>query len=306
MRGDQRAFDEAVRVALKVNAVFEGAGLALVDVHRDQSRCRLLAQDAPLAPGRETGATQAAQAGAGQGRDHAVDAALSRQKFVQHAVAALGHIAVEADGVVQLRLCVAALDGVRDRGRRCLVDAVLAHHGGGCGVAAADARHLDHAHIGARRQVMRQCLRQRSAPRHRAAQRTADPHRDAGRRCRTVAQHLEVVIEGGDLVDLGQRQPHLGGQRDEQGVGQAVVRVVDAVQVFDQKIARSWVVKRLALQQAAHFGLCLGRGLAALGLGARLARRLLRFDARQRDGDNVHAGLRQRISACEPSHISAA
>jgi hypothetical protein len=61
--GDQHAFDEAVRVAFEVDAVLEGAGLAFVDVHRHQPRRRLGAHDAPLAPGREACATQAAQAG---------------------------------------------------------------------------------------------------------------------------------------------------------------------------------------------------------------------------------------------------
>jgi hypothetical protein len=52
--GDQHAFEEAVRIALEVDAVLEGAGLALVDVHRHQARRRLGAHDAPLAAGRES------------------------------------------------------------------------------------------------------------------------------------------------------------------------------------------------------------------------------------------------------------
>jgi hypothetical protein len=62
--GDQHAFQEAVRVALQVEAVLEGAGLAFVDVDRHQARRGLLAHDAPLAPGRKARAAQAAQAGA--------------------------------------------------------------------------------------------------------------------------------------------------------------------------------------------------------------------------------------------------
>ena len=62
LRRDQQAFQEAVRIALEVGAVLEGAGLALVDVHRHQPRRRLVAHDAPLAPGRKARAAQAAQA----------------------------------------------------------------------------------------------------------------------------------------------------------------------------------------------------------------------------------------------------
>jgi pyrimidine deaminase RibD-like protein len=62
LRGDQHAFEEAVRVALQVETVLEGAGLAFVDVDGHQARGGLLAHDAPLAPRREACAPQAAQA----------------------------------------------------------------------------------------------------------------------------------------------------------------------------------------------------------------------------------------------------
>jgi len=67
--GDQRAFDEAVRIALEVIAVLEGARFALVDVDRHQARGRFGAHDAPFAPGRKAGAAQAAQAGMLHRRD---------------------------------------------------------------------------------------------------------------------------------------------------------------------------------------------------------------------------------------------
>ena len=75
--GDQHAFEEAVRVALEVDAVLEGAGLALVDVHGHQARRRLLAHDAPLAAGREARAAQAAQARGFHRRDDRFDVALA-------------------------------------------------------------------------------------------------------------------------------------------------------------------------------------------------------------------------------------
>ena len=48
---------------LEVVAVLEGAGLALVGVDRHQPRRRLGAHQRPLAPGREAGAAEPAQAG---------------------------------------------------------------------------------------------------------------------------------------------------------------------------------------------------------------------------------------------------
>jgi len=67
--GDQHAFQEAVRVALQVDAVLEGAGLALVDVDGHQARTRFAAHDAPLAACREACAAQAAQARVFHGLD---------------------------------------------------------------------------------------------------------------------------------------------------------------------------------------------------------------------------------------------
>ena len=68
-RGDERAFEEAVRIALEVVAVLERARLALVDVDRHQSRRRLGRHELPLAAGREAGAAQAAQPRVRQQRD---------------------------------------------------------------------------------------------------------------------------------------------------------------------------------------------------------------------------------------------
>ena len=49
-----------MRVTLQVGPVLEGAGLAFVDIDSKQAGGRLLAHDAPLAPGRETRAAEAA------------------------------------------------------------------------------------------------------------------------------------------------------------------------------------------------------------------------------------------------------
>ena len=75
--GDQHAFDEAVRIALEIVAVLEGAGLALVGVDRHQPRRRLGAHQRPFAPGRKAGAAEAAQAGVAHDLDHLVARALA-------------------------------------------------------------------------------------------------------------------------------------------------------------------------------------------------------------------------------------
>ena len=61
--GDQHALDETVRIALKIEAVLEGAGLALVRIDREQARRRLCAHQRPFASGREAGAAEAAEPG---------------------------------------------------------------------------------------------------------------------------------------------------------------------------------------------------------------------------------------------------
>ncbi len=63
-RADHDAFDHRVRIVLENQAVFAGAGLALVAVAQHVFRLgRLLGHERPLHPGREPGAAAAAQAG---------------------------------------------------------------------------------------------------------------------------------------------------------------------------------------------------------------------------------------------------
>ncbi len=75
--GDQHAFEEAMRIALQVGAILEGAGLALIQVDCHQARGRLGHHDPPFAPGGETRAAQAAQAGILHRAQHGFCIALS-------------------------------------------------------------------------------------------------------------------------------------------------------------------------------------------------------------------------------------
>src|SRR3546814_10356383 len=80
--------EEAVRIALQVEAVLEGAGLALVGVDRHQARPLEAAHDLPLLAGREAGAAEAAQAGVGEDVDELFRRALAGEAGAQQPVAA--------------------------------------------------------------------------------------------------------------------------------------------------------------------------------------------------------------------------
>ena len=54
---------------------------------------------------------------------------------------------------------------------------------------------------------------------------------------RVVGDDVEMVIEARDLVDLGHRQPHLGGERHQVPLPQCAMGVLQAVQVLDQPVA---------------------------------------------------------------------
>ena len=272
--GDQQAFDEAVRIALEVDAVLERAGLAFVDVHRHQARRRLVAHDAPLAPGRETRAAQAAQARVFQRLDHALDVTPALQAIAQHARSRLARRSWQVDvGLARGLGCLSLHQRLhafgRGRGQR-----VVVHHRHRRLLAAADARRRDHAHLGAqqRGQAQQQILRTG----HLAAQAIADAHRECRRGGHAAVgpffHDVEVVVEARHLVHLGLRELQFLRQRGQMRRAQLAVAVVDAVQVFDQPIAP----QRLILQQRAHLGERLGidapalRGLAlALPIGRR-------------------------------------
>ncbi len=96
-RGDQRAFEEPVRIALEVVAVLERAGLALVDVDGHEARRGLGADDPPLAPRRKAGAAQAAQSRILERRDHGLDVALAGDARSEHAIAVVPAIRGEVD-----------------------------------------------------------------------------------------------------------------------------------------------------------------------------------------------------------------
>ena len=232
--GDQRPLQEAVGVALQVVAVLEGAGLPLVDVHHHPPRRRLPAHDAPLAAHRETGAAEAPQAGVLQLREDPFGLPLPAQALFQQGVApvrAVGVVTDRAGGDLRLRAPRRhGLTHAFSRGPGQGVPANHRHRGVG---AAPDAGDPLHPH--ARAEGAGQCRRQLLRPGQGAADGVADAD-GAGRRRFPLAHHVEVVIEGGGLVDLGGTQLHLRRQGAQVGGGENAEMVLDAVQVLDQEI----------------------------------------------------------------------
>ena len=102
--------------------------------------------------------------------------------------------------------------------------------------ACADAGRPDDPNPGgvdASLQLGQQLLR----PSHGAAQAVADADGHGRRGCLALLHHVEVVVEGGDLVDLGLRQPQLLGQRRHVLGRDMAVAVLDQVQELDQQVA---------------------------------------------------------------------
>ena len=102
---------------------------------------------------------------------------------------------------------------------------------------------------------------------HRAGQRIAHPHRDRRRRRLAFLHHVEMRVEGRDLVDLGQRKLHLGGERGEMRGREMPVAVLDQMQMLDQEIAPALA----RAEQRANLGERGRVDLPALGRAARAA-----------------------------------
>ncbi len=71
----------------------------------------------------------------------------------------------------------------------------------------------------------------------RAGQRIADPHGDRRRRRLAFLHHVEMGVEGRDLIDLGERELHFLRQGGEMGGREMTVMVLNQMQMLDQEIA---------------------------------------------------------------------
>ncbi len=126
-------------------------------------------------------------------------------------------------------------------------------------VASAHAGRAHDPDIGA--ELVRQLAQEMLGAGHGAGERIAHPHRDRGRRRLAFLHHVEMGVEGRDLVDLGQRELHLLRQRGKMRGGEIAIAILDQVQILDEQIAPALPVA----QQRAHLGKRGGLNLAALG-----------------------------------------
>ena len=257
--GDQHAFDEAVGIAFEIMAVLEGAGLALVGVDRHQAGRRLGAHQRPFAAGREAGAAQAAQSCVAHRLDDVVARARARSAGLEQRVAAVAHVTIEIVGR-GIRVRVRA---VGDRGRDALRG--RPHHlrmADGADrrtVAGAHARRAHDAHVLA--EPVRQRAQKMLGTGHGAGKRIAHAHGDRGRRRLALLHHVEMGVEGRDLVHLRERELHLLRERGEMRGGEMAVPVLDQMQMLDEKVAPP----RPLAEKRAHLVERLGFDLAALG-----------------------------------------
>ena len=239
--GDQQALQEPVRIAFQIVPVLERAGLALVGVDAEVARLRLPADQAPLAPGREPGATEPAQAGIVERCQDLRDATLAvgRRLVAQLApepVAALGGVARQADIVRDPRLVVARLRHGQHHGRLCPVDVPVPDLADRSHSAATHARRRQDTDL-VRIDHVPQPGKQGLGAHELAGEAVADPDRHGRRRCLVLAHHVEMGVEGGDLVHLGLRQPHLLGKGRQMLGREMPVMVLDQVQLLDQQVA---------------------------------------------------------------------
>ena len=107
---------------------------------------------------------------------------------------------------------------------------------------------MQDAHAGT--EPLGQAREQRVRARQLARDRIADAHRDRRRSGGAVLHHVEVVVEGRDLVHFGHRELHLLRERDEMTGGEMAVAVLDPVQMLDEQIASP----RCITEQRTHLG----------------------------------------------------
>jgi hypothetical protein len=260
---DEHALEHAVRVGAQQLAVLHCADLAFVDVHHHVARRGLGRHALPLARGREAGAAEATQAGGLDLGDHRFARALAAMAGSKERVAPVVAVGGQAHGAGQ-----GARRGVvrRQRGHHALLGGVphlvLADAGGGRLVATPDAGCLDDAH--ARRMARVERESKLVAAGHLARQARAHAHGERGHR-RGVVDDVEVVIERGDFVDLGLREPEALGESGEVAAAQRANAVLQAMQVLDEQV----FPRREAIAGGAD-GVAGGLvDLAALGAGAR-------------------------------------
>ena len=199
-------------LALKIVAVLEGAGLALIAIDGEVAWGRLRAHELPFTKAREACTAEPAKPSLFKGGKHRVDRERAASTGLQLSVAA-------SSDIVVIRLVVRddRTGGVRrncrfDRFCRRMIDMAMADFGDGRRVAtphAGRAHNTDFARIDGAVQRVHQRVRTH----HLASQAVADADGQLRRCCLPLFDRIEMRIEGRDLVNLSLRETHLFGKR---------------------------------------------------------------------------------------------
>ena len=161
---------------------------------------------------------------------------------------------------------VARLDRGLDLFNGRVVDVVVPQFQHGRSVAAAHTRRAQHADLG-RIQTAFQRRAQLFGTSQFARQGIAHTDRQRGRRGFVFFDHIEMGVEGRDLIDLGHGQFHFFGQRAQMGGRQMAEFILNQVEIFDQQIAAT----RAVTQQITDLGPSGINQLASLGCPATFA-----------------------------------
>ena len=217
LRRQERSLQKAVRITLQIHPVFEGAGLALVNVDGHVTRPGLIAHDAPFAPSRKAGPAQTAQARALHGEQHRLGVDTPGHHIGQQTVAPVGAVSVQphrlrvgrlAPGLWCLRPSWWGHGRLR-RSPRChtgfhcihsgMNHSTLVHHRHRRGFATPHTRRTQHLNpwVHLRLQLIEQSI----GTGHAAREPVTHPKVQA-RSGLAFIQDVKVVVKTGHLVDL--------------------------------------------------------------------------------------------------------
>ena len=211
--GDHHAFEKAVRIALEVVAILEGARLALVDIDRHHPRREFSPDDAPLASSGKAGPTQAAQAGILHRLEDGFGVAPPGEALGGDAIAPIAAVLVVADVLADATGGLFRFDDRLDLIHAGARHRILADDRHRRLLAASQAWRRNDPHAIAECAFER--IHQSAGARQLARQRIAYAHREGGR-CRLPLLHdVEMVVERRHLIDLGHREFHFACQSDD-------------------------------------------------------------------------------------------
>ena len=229
---DQHAFQKKMRCPFEIEAVLERSRFALVAINGKVAWTRFSPDKAPLPPGREARAAEAANTGIHEGLLDVFEVARGADRF-QSLVSAGVAVGRKALIVRQTGVGVSGGNGGVHLFGCGVIDMMMPDLEDRRGVAAPHAGRAEHPHFG-RIKAAFQCLPQLRGAHHFTRERVADADRQRRRRGFVFFHDIEVGVERRDLVDFGHRQAHLFGQGAQMRRRKVTMGVLDQVQEFDQ------------------------------------------------------------------------